>query len=210
MTALRRIGLDFDNTIITYDDVFLTMARERGLIPRDFSGRKQAIRDSIRLLPDGELAWQQLQGHVYGKGVTRAAMFDGVEAFLRRCKQENVPVVIVSHKTEFGHHDPERVNLRQAALEWMTAQGFFREGGYAIPPENVYFEGTRQEKIARITQLGCSHFIDDLEEVLTDPGFPDEVERILFSEGDASSRVEAYVVCPTWQDIEKRVFRDRK
>lgn len=206
MAGALRIGLDFDNTLITYDDVFLAMARERGLAAPDFSGRKQAIRDSIRLLPDGELSWQQLQGYVYGKGVARATMFDGVGAFLQRCRQENVPVVIVSHKTEFGHRDPERVNLRQAALDWMTAQGFFNE--YGIARENVYFEGTRQEKIARITQLGCSHFIDDLEEVLTDSEFPKNVERILFSESGAGSMPAPIVVCPTWRDVEKQVFRD--
>jgi hypothetical protein len=206
MVAARRIGLDFDNTLITYDDVFLATARERGLTAPDFSGRKQAIRDSIRLLPDGELSWQQLQGQVYGKGVARATMFDGVGSFLKRCKQRNVPVVVVSHKTEFGHHDPERVNLRQAALDWMNAQGFFRE--YGVARENVYFEGTRQEKIARITQLDCSHFIDDLEEVLTDPDFPKNVERILFSEHGAGSMPEPIVVCPTWRDVEQQVFRD--
>ncbi len=81
-----RIGIDFDNTIITYDDVFLATARERGLVGADFAGRKQAIRDAIRLLPDGELSWQKLQGQVYGKGIAQAAMFEGVDAFLRRCR----------------------------------------------------------------------------------------------------------------------------
>ena len=56
MSAGLRIGVDFDNTIITYDDVFLSTARERGLVGADFAGRKQAIRDTIRLLPDGELS----------------------------------------------------------------------------------------------------------------------------------------------------------
>ena len=31
--------------------------------------------------------------------------------------------------------------------------------------------------------LSLTHFIDDLEEVLTDPGFPPNVERILFADG---------------------------
>ena len=126
MSARLRIGIDFDNTIITYDDVFLATARAWGLLRADFTGSKQAIRDAIRLLPDGELSWQKLQGHVYGKGLDQAAMFEGVDAFLRRCRLSNAQVVIVSHKTEFGHHDPERVNLRDAARDWMTKHGFFR------------------------------------------------------------------------------------
>jgi hypothetical protein len=45
----------------------------------------------------------------------------------------------------------------------------------------VYFEGTRTEKIARIVALGCTHFIDDLEEVFDDPAFPSGVERLLLT-----------------------------
>jgi hypothetical protein len=204
-----RIGIDFDNTIITYDEVFLATARQRGLVDKAFRGRKQAIRDTIRLLPDGEIAWQRLQGEVYGNGVGRAAMFVGVDKFLQRCRAEGVPVVIVSHKTNYGHYDPDRVNLRQAALEWMEAHGFFREHGYAIPIENIYFEGTRQEKLARIATLACTHFIDDLEEVLTDPAFPPDVERILFGEGETASTRSPYLVCPTWRHIEEKIFSAR-
>ena len=64
-----RIGIDFDNTIITYDEVFRAAARAQGLIEPGFDGSKQAVRDAIRLLPDGELTWQKLQGQVYGKGI---------------------------------------------------------------------------------------------------------------------------------------------
>lgn len=206
MANCLRVGLDFDNTLITYDQVFLAMARERGLTAPDFEGRKKAIRDSIRLLSDGEVSWQKLQGQVYGKGVARASMFKGAGSFLQRCRHSGVSVVIVSHKTEYGHHDPDRVNLRQAALDWMTAQGFFRE--YGVAREHVYFESTRDEKIARIAQLECSHFVDDLEEVLTDPGFPQGVERILFSDGNEAMVPDGIVVCPTWPDVERQVFRD--
>jgi len=31
-----RIGLDFDNTIIRFDDVFRNVAKQRGLLPADF------------------------------------------------------------------------------------------------------------------------------------------------------------------------------
>lgn len=199
-----RIGIDFDNTIIAYGDVFLAAAKERGLICRGFQGGKQAIRDAIRLRPDGELAWQQLQGHVYGRGIGGASMYHGVDAFLRRCRSERRPVTIVSHKTEYGHHDPSRVNLRAAALDWMRSRGIVGDGEFSIPPEQIFFEDTRHDKLARIAALGCTHFIDDLEEVLGDPAFPAGVTRILFSER-ATSR-PPYVVCPTWQHIEQQVF----
>ena len=205
MSAGLRIGLDFDNTIITYDAVFLAAARKCGLVGTDFTGGKQAIRDTIRLLPDGELSWQKLQGQVYGKGLAQAEMIEGVDAFLRRCRESNVPVTIVSHKTEFGHYDPDRINLRDAARAWMSKRGFFQTDGYAIAPDAVYFESTRQDKIARIVQVGCTHFIDDLEEVLCDPTFPSRVERILFS--DVAPASASCIVCPTWRQIEERVFR---
>jgi len=199
-----RIGIDFDNTIIAYDDVFLAAAKERGLICESFRGGKQAIRDAIRLLPDGELAWQRLQGQVYGQGIGGASMYPGVDAFLRRCRSERRPVTIVSHKTEYGHHDPSRVNLREAALDWMRSRGIVGDGEFSIPAEQIFFEETRDDKLARIAALGCTHFIDDLEEVLVDPAFPARVIRILFS--DRARSRPPFVVCPTWQHIEQQVF----
>jgi hypothetical protein len=208
MASQLRIGIDFDNTIIAYDQVFCSAAKHEGLIGADFVGGKQAVRDSIRLLPDGELTWQRLQGQVYGKGIFGGTLIPGVDAFLRRCRAEGFLVSIVSHKTEFGHYDPERVNLRDAARKWMAANGVV-EGEFGIPSSSIFFEGTRCEKLARIAALSCTHFIDDLEEVLVDPAFPPNVARILFSEREEPKCAAPYVVCATWRDIEDRIFAHR-
>ena len=77
-----RIGIDFDNTLIDYDRVFLDTARERGLVPRDFAGPKKAVRDAIRKLPDGELTWQRLQGYVYGARMDLVSPFPGFAEFI--------------------------------------------------------------------------------------------------------------------------------
>lgn len=204
MASRLRIGIDFDNTIISYDDVFCAAAKRGGLVGADFSGGKQAVRDAIRLLPDGELAWQRLQGQVYGKGIGGAKLVAGVEPFLRRAQAEGCAVAIVSHKTEYGHFDPDRVNLRAAALDWMARQGLF-DGGYGIVLQNVHFESTRADKLKRIAALSLTHFVDDLEEVLTDPDFPPHVERILFAEA-AQPAAGNYIRCTSWRDIERRVF----
>jgi hypothetical protein len=204
MRSGLRIGIDFDNTIITYDDVFRIAAMQGGLIDPDFSGSKQAVRDAIRLLPDGELSWQRLQGQVYGKGIGGAKMVAGVEAFLRRCRTQGCVVVVVSHKTEYGHFDSDRVNLRTGALDWMAAQGLL-DGVRGVARADVYFESTRAEKLKRIEALSLTHFIDDLPEVLTDPDFPPTVERILFADG-AQPASPSYTSCPTWGDIERQIF----
>lgn len=203
-----RIGLDFDNTIIGYSDVFLSAAKDRRLIePQARLASKQAVRDAIRLLPDGEIMWQRLQGFVYGQGIRGATMFEGVDRFLKRCRTAGHTIFIVSHKTEYGHYDPERVNLREAALSWMAARGFFSADGYGMPRENVFFESTRADKLRRIAQLRCTHFIDDLEEVLDDPDFPSSVARILFSaETKRTGGDRVFSICPTWQGVESVVF----
>lgn len=208
MKAGIRIGIDFDNTLVTYDEVFGAVAAGFAAIPPGVGRQKRDIRDYLRAIPDGELTWQRLQGYVYGKGISGAQMFDGADRFLRRCGTEHVDVVIVSHKTEFSHHDPDRVNIREAASGWMTARGFFAANGYGIPVGNLFFEATRAEKLGRIASLNCTWFIDDLEEVLDDPDFPRRVTRILFAQAGLQGPTPPYPVCRSWNDIEKLVFRD--
>lgn len=205
-----RIGLDFDNTIIRYDEVFQQAARERGLLDAGFSGTKQQVRDAIRVLQDGELKWQALQGYVYGAGIAGAQIFAGVPEFLRRARKEGHTIVIVSHKTEYGHFDPHRVNLRVAALGWMEAQGFFSNQGFSMLRDDVHFVYTRSEKVSRIADLSCDVFVDDLEEVFADPDFPPSVERILFSESVEAANGLPYCVCRDWAAIAEALFNGRQ
>jgi hypothetical protein len=178
-------------------------------LPAGFRGTKQAVRDAVRLLPDGELAWQRLQGHVYGQGIGAAAMFAGVDLFLRRCRREGHTVFIVSHKTEFANYDPARVNLREAALGWMEARGFFDPRKYAIARADVFFEDTRAEKLARIAALDCTHFIDDLIEVLADPGFPAGVGRVMFG-APSDDAPHGVTPCASWREIAAALLPERR
>ena len=202
-----RIGIDFDNTIAGYDSIFAKAARKRGLIPCDFTGTKKEIRDSIRLAENGELEWQLLQAEVYGSRMAEAEIFDGVGSFLDHCRlSDDTTVYIVSHKTEYSHFDPLQVNLRAAAHSWMESHRFFAKDGFVIPEGSVYFEATREEKLARIASLKCTHFIDDLIEVLSHPAFPPAVERFLFTNGALDLPDLPYRVCAEWAEIEEAIF----
>jgi len=200
-----RIGIDFDNTLIDYDGVFVAAARERGLIGREIAGSKRAVRDAIRLLPDGELTWQRLQGYVYGAGIGDAVAFAGAVDFLRRCADRRVELFIVSHKTRYGHFDPAHIDLREAARRWMIEQGILAPEKGGIPADHVFFEDDRASKLARIGALGCTHFIDDLEEVFADPGFPHGVRRVLFA---ATGAACCDVHCKDWQQISAAILGD--
>lgn len=206
-SSALRIGIDFDNTIAGYDAPFCVVARELGLVPAEFVGTKQAVRSAVRLLEDGERHWQRLQGQVYGARMDGATLFDGVMAFFESCRRRpDTEVFIISHKTQYGHFDEAQVDLRAAARRWLTLQGFFDFARFGLTPDRVFFETTRAEKIARIGAVGCTHFIDDLEEVLDDPAFPADVSRILFTNGQQPTSGHPYRVCESWAEIGKSIL----
>ncbi len=206
MSNGMRIGIDLDNTIIRYDRVFAEAARD--LLPDGFSGTKRQIRDALRARGEsGELDWQRLQGKVYGALMPMAEPMEGVREFLARCRGEGIPVFVVSHKTMYGHHDPDRVNLRDAALDWLEAFGLFEPGGLAVPRGNVYFEDDREAKIARIAALECTHFIDDLVELFLENGFPNDVEKILYAPGPSPEG--PFRAFGTWVDIKRALLGER-
>lgn len=173
-----RIGLDLDNTIVSYDHVFAAAAGELGLLPAGTALSKLDVRQALRDR-GGELDWQRLQGQVYGRFMPMARMMDGVGDFLLRAKALGIPVTIVSHKTIHGHFDVEQVNLRHAARAWLDANGFFDRLG--LNPDDVWFESTRDEKVARLASMNFTAFVDDLPEVLDHPAFPTSVGRLLYA-----------------------------
>ena len=160
-----RIGLDFDNTLARYDQVFASEAKQEKFVPKEWRGTKKQLRDTLRSREGGDIMWQKLQGRVYGPMMSQAELFPGVIQFMLRCKHRGDDLFIVSHKTEYGHFDPTETPLRQVALQWMTQCGFFKKIKCGLRHEQVFFESTRNEKVSRISSLDLDVFIDDLKEV---------------------------------------------
>lgn len=200
------VGLDFDNTIAGYDDLLHRVACERRLIAADTPLSKQAVRDRVRLLPEGEIEWQRLQGLAYGPRMLEARLIEGVAGFLGECRTRGIRVFIVSHKTEYAGHDPTRTPLRPMALRWMERQGFFATERFGLARQAVHFASTRAEKVARIRALGCTHFVDDLDETFREAEFPVEVERILYSPLGCESSVPGVKSFRSWKDIAQKRF----
>jgi thiamine kinase-like enzyme len=176
-----RIGIDFDNTIVKYDNLFKEVAITEGFIKESWNGNgKTVLRNHLRRQPDGETTWMKLQGLVYGKHMLGAEMMQGVANFFLSCNIRDHKIFIVSHKTEYGHFDPEKISLRREALKWMKTKYFFDPQYFGLDMENVFFADTREEKVNIISHLNCAWFIDDLPEVFEEKLFPPETKKILF------------------------------
>ncbi|MCK5013488.1 MAG: hypothetical protein KAS66_06685 [Candidatus Omnitrophica bacterium] len=201
-----RIGIDFDNTIIDYSDIFTKQACNLGWIKVNTKKTKQQVRDAVRELPDGEIKWRKLQGLVYGKFINDAMPFDGVMEFIKRCASENIPVFVVSHKTEYAETLEEKINLREVSLNWFKVKGFLDLGKPCLDENKIFFENPRENKLRRINELQCTHFIDDLKDVLLEPEFPKNVTRILFSSNNEHCDDGSFKVCRHWSEIEELVF----
>ena len=199
-----RIGVDFDNTIVCYDDLFHRVAREQGLIPAEIHPAKSSVRDYLRKV-EREDDWTQLEGYVYGSRMSEAAAYPGVCDFFARCRESRIDLCIISHKTKEPFQGPQ-YDLHDAAYSWLEQKGFLGSTGNGIGRQAIYFELTKQEKLQRIRTSGCDHFIDDLPEFLSEPHFPAEVDRILFDPGDLYQADSTFRRVKSWAEISKLVF----
>lgn len=184
-----RLGLDFDNTLISYDQLFRKVALEKGLVPEQTPPQKNAVRDYLRQ-QGREDDWTSLQGEVYGLRILEAEPYSGMRAALDALAARSVPMCIVSHKTRQPYRGAP-CDLHAAARRWLLQEGFHDASGLGWPEEHVHFEPTKEAKVARIVELGCTHYVDDLPEILA--MLPEGIEKILFTaSGEAAS-------APTWK-----------
>jgi len=192
-----RIGIDFDNTIACYDALFHKAALEQRLIDDVVPVNKVAVRDHLRGCGQ-ERAWTALQGVVYGKRMSEAALFPGVVSFIAQAVERGDEVCIISHKTRYPVIGP-RYDLHAAARQWIE-QNLVREGEQLLPSEQIFFKSTREEKLEQIAACGCERFIDDLPEVLTATAFPRQAEAILF-DPEGHHALPGLTTFSSWQQI---------
>lgn len=200
-----RIGIDFDNTIVSYDALFHQVAREKKLIPSSLAKSKLAVRDYLRNTNQEHL-WTLMQGEVYGSRMNEAVAYPGFFEFAKKAQRNGHQIFIISHKTKYPFTGPE-YDLHQAARDWVSK---------AMPLNNIrffqdtdaFFEVTKEQKISRIFQLDCDVFIDDLPEILEMPGFPNKTQKILFDiESQFENKYSNFMNAPSWQFIQNLIIK---
>ena len=112
-----RIGVDFDNTLVSYDDIFHRVALEQGAIPASTPRSKLAVRDFLRR-EGREEVWTEMQGTVYGARMDEVQAYPGALEFLKWARSSGIDVCIISHKTRHPFIGP-RHDLHAAAQRWV-------------------------------------------------------------------------------------------
>ncbi len=189
------IGIDFDNTIVSYDLLFKQLALEKALVPSDFPANKALIRDHLRST-GREPLWTAMQGEAYGPRMGEAVAFPGVKNAIARLIQSGVEVRIVSHKTKSPISGPQ-FDLHRAAQAWLDKENFWTPD-VGMRQEHAFFEPTKELKLARIALEGCEAFVDDLPEILVSPLFPVAVRRYLFDPEGMHPCLEGLDVLSQW------------
>lgn len=192
-----RIGIDFDNTIVRYDEAFHAAALEKKLIPPSTPCSKNAVRNYLRKIGN-EAAWTELQGYIYGARMDLASSYPGVNQFFSFCRSKNISVFIISHKTKRPFLGPAH-DLHDAASNWLKSQNFSW-----TPP--IFFELTLQEKLQRIHKQECTVFIDDLPELLKERDFPSGVRKILFDPYSLQPEENTFESVSSWEQISEILF----
>ncbi len=169
------IGLDLDNTIVSYDRLFFTEAVKAGLVTNDIEPSKTAVRDRLRE-EGNERAFTELQGRVYGAEMNSARPFPGVVPFVEAVRGAGSTVAIVSHRTRVPFLGPP-FDLHESARNWINSN--FDDA--LIPSGLVFLETTLGDKLRRVGSITCDVFVDDLPEVLMDPRFPSSTKRFWFN-----------------------------
>lgn len=196
-----RIGLDFDNTIVCYDNAIGRLAGEVLRLPSLVPRTKLGVRDYLRG-KGREADWTLFQGELYGPGMRYAEVYKGALETMLKLKALGHELFIVSHRSRTPYAGPAH-DLHAAARAWIKemiqSHGIFSD-------YQVYFFESREEKVRMIGYLRCDLFLDDLPEVLEAKDFPKTTQGILFMPDD-SGKSSTHTTISQWTNLPELLSR---
>jgi hypothetical protein len=203
-TQHLRIGFDFDNTIVCYDEAIAVMAEQMFTLPHGLPRTKLALRNHLRAA-GLEPEWTAFQGALYGPGMEHAEPFEGAIETMQMLVDQGHQLTIVSHRSRRPYAGPPH-DLHAAAIKWIEER--LQSAGLFMPVEKnfqgtltVNFLESREAKVARIAALQCQMFVDDLPEVLAAPDFPNTAIGVLFDPDAESTCERSLLSIANWRQL---------
>ena len=195
---MLKIGVDFDNTIVCYDELFYKIALEENLIPQNFPHSKLLIRDYLRRKNKDQF-FTLLQAEVYGKRILESSPAPGVIFTLKELVRKGFEVSIISHKSINPYKGP-KYNLHKAAISWLEKNKIFEKDTVGLSKDNIFFNLTKEDKINKIHDIGCDYFIDDLPEILNMVN--EKTKKILYTQGNEAKN-KNFIILKNWRELIK-------
>ena len=194
------IGIDLDNTIINYDKVFFSVAIKNKLVPKNISKNKISIK---KYLFKKKLTkkWKVLQSEVYGKNISEAIPYKGILKVINELVEKKINFKIVSHKTK-NPYVGKKLNLHKISKKWLKEK-ITKLCTKKLKKIEIYFETSQAAKIKRIKKLGCTHFIDDLQNILEK--LPTNMTKILFLPNTKIKKQKNFLVINSWDELFKKI-----
>tara|TARA_B100000674_G_scaffold470275_1_gene457944 strand:+ start:1797 stop:2414 length:618 start_codon:yes stop_codon:yes gene_type:complete len=200
------LGLDFDNTLVEYDEVFCRLARNNGLVEQTFKGNKVEVRK--HLIEKGmNKEYTKLQAEVYGRGIRQAKAAPNMLSALKKIKKRGIKLIIISHKTERPYAGG-KFDLRGEAIEWLKKNEFFEESGLGFSLNQIYFEDTKEKKIERINMSGCTYFIDDMQSILE--SIDQKINKIWYTHETQECRTINTKKTKDWNEIARMIEKGNR
>jgi len=192
------IGIDFDNTIIKYDNVFGRVAFATEIISDSTLKSKSEVKNSL-ISSGRQDEWTKLQGIVYGSHIMTAEPYENFVDVFKSLITAGHELKIISHKTKYPFIG-KRINLRSAAMMWLKEKEIVGTGHNKLSEMDVFFCSTITAKVAMQKKQRCDVFIDDLAKVLKliNP----QVNRVLFDPKSEIDACEQFNILRDWGDIE--------
>lgn len=204
------VGLDFDNTIVSYEKAIARLIEAKDLMLDPISSTKNDLKRYF-IESGNESGWTELQGELYGPFMRYAEPFVGALESMEDMLRSGNTLVVVSHRSRFPYMG-EKYDLHDAARQWLKRwMGSKKDRlGRSLISE-VYFLEEKDMKLQKIREIGCDIFLDDLVSILRDPDFPRETRRALFDPNGQSCEDGQYSRVGSWDEfaqLVKRVGRD--
>lgn len=178
------IGLDLDNTIINYDNLFYQVAFENKLVPYNIKKNKISVKEFLHKKGKFE-NFTLIQGQIYGSLLYRAKLYRGVKSFIKCMINKGNNLYIISHKTKYPILG-NKINLHEKALEFLIEHKILHYR--AVKKKNIFFEESLDDKIKKILDLKIDVFIDDLPEVVTNKKLKKSTKAILIDYNKINSQ----------------------
>lgn len=183
-----KIGFDFDNTIVCYDEAIEILSETLDL-PTELNRNKISIRDYLRN-QNRENEWTEFQGTLYGPGMQHAKPYEFFIEIAEYLKIQQHELHIVSHRSKYPYVG-EKHDLHLFAKKWLNERINSKQ---LIEKSNIFFLETLDKKILKIKELKIDLFIDDLTEVFNHELFPLKTKSVLFDPDNKKIKIKSRIL----------------